>query len=306
MSAVMERKVKNRKSGFGLSKAKKFRVAGLPEGSVKTVVAVNPLKSMEETLMKKMFSVLLVALIALAIGAPAQASFDDAGLVRVVYRTDGTVELGTSLGQVRDLIAGTNLTAGAGATLGLDLTDFGVGANYANLRVAYLAFDTSTGETWVSSRVTPTSGATGAFDGFQRDITYIQGYYRQLTGGSAPDPVQVIGDKGNPNADWNRFNSGGFTTGGYNGFITAGTGEETLANLSNVGGFVDLGFFKWDYEEYNASGDLVATIRTALGTDGFGQTIINPGGGPAVPVPAAVWLFGTGLVGLVGIRRRKN
>ena len=27
---------------------------------------------------------------------------------------------------------------------------------------------------------------------------------------------------------------------------------------------------------------------------------------PAVPVPAAVWLFGSGLIGLVGIARRKS
>ena len=27
---------------------------------------------------------------------------------------------------------------------------------------------------------------------------------------------------------------------------------------------------------------------------------------PAVPVPAAVWLFGSGLIGLVGVARRKS
>ncbi len=30
------------------------------------------------------------------------------------------------------------------------------------------------------------------------------------------------------------------------------------------------------------------------------------GGGAAVPVPAAAWLFGSGLIGLVGIARRKT
>jgi len=29
-------------------------------------------------------------------------------------------------------------------------------------------------------------------------------------------------------------------------------------------------------------------------------------GTPAVPVPAAVWLFGSGLIGLIGIARRKK
>jgi len=32
---------------------------------------------------------------------------------------------------------------------------------------------------------------------------------------------------------------------------------------------------------------------------------VRKGGGSVVPLPGAVWLLGAGLVGLVGIRRRK-
>jgi len=42
--------------------------------------------------------------------------------------------------------------------------------------------------------------------------------------------------------------------------------------------------------------------------DGNGCTVITgyAGGGTLVPVPPAVWLFGSGLIGLVGIARRKK
>jgi hypothetical protein len=39
--------------------------------------------------------------------------------------------------------------------------------------------------------------------------------------------------------------------------------------------------------------------------DGFGSTVIPPGTGN-VPVPAAVWLFGSGLVGLLGAKRKSK
>lgn len=45
---------------------------------------------------------------------------------------------------------------------------------------------------------------------------------------------------------------------------------------------------------------------------GFGKNVqlyvwaVSPGNVSAVPVPGAVWLFGTGLVGLLGLRRRGN
>jgi hypothetical protein len=80
----------------------------------------------------------------------------------------------------------------------------------------------------------------------------------------------------------------------------------SLADLATVG-YVDQYLYYFDYD--GAGGDKagveVAVIRTLLDGNQI-MTVINPGSAPAVPVPAAVWLLGTGLVGLVGIRRRKN
>lgn len=65
-----------------------------------------------------------------------------------------------------------------------------------------------------------------------------------------------------------------------------------LANIGSFGYFdSQLGFFDGDDDNYGViSGTWVDFSMTPV----------------VVPVPAAVWLFGTGLLGLVGIARRKN
>ena len=51
------------------------------------------------------------------------------------------------------------------------------------------------------------------------------------------------------------------------------------------------------------SGDWYVNVHTVNFSGGEirGQVIVNP-----VPIPAAVWLFGSGLLGLIGIARRKK
>ena len=53
--------------------------------------------------------------------------------------------------------------------------------------------------------------------------------------------------------------------------------------------------------------DDVSNVSFQYGTS-FDEPIIPPTGGPpaAIPVPAAVWLFGSGLLGLVGVARRRK
>ena len=67
----------------------------------------------------------------------------------------------------------------------------------------------------------------------------------------------------------------------------------------------------------NSSGvDLGSGMNTASGSfdivldpmaiNNIGGFIDTFGSATAVPVPAAVWLFGTGLLGLIGVARRKQ
>ncbi len=54
------------------------------------------------------------------------------------------------------------------------------------------------------------------------------------------------------------------------------------------------------------SNNAPARSWTALGEDTQGRIDWEQASVPAVPVPPAVWLFGSGLIGLVGIARRRD
>ena len=91
------------------------------------------------------------------------------------------------------------------------------------------------------------------------------------------------------------------TTNGINGGIHNAAGNS--GNLANT--FPDIATLILTIDDpagwaLNAiSDDILRMQRTGL--DGEGSLKI-----PGVPVPAAVWLFGSGLIGLVGVARRKR
>ena len=76
-----------------------------------------------------------------------------------------------------------------------------------------------------------------------------------------------------------------------NGFLTYS--GEGLANFGNSGGITSFELFESGSETLISSWDLTSES----GEFGFYS---------AVPIPAAVWLFGSGLLGLVGLARRKK
>ncbi len=56
----------------------------------------------------------------------------------------------------------------------------------------------------------------------------------------------------------------------------------------------------------NNSGTLSMTLEAVFGDFYFDQATLNADAAPEVPVPAAVWLFGSGLIGLAGVARAKR
>jgi hypothetical protein len=96
-----------------------------------------------------------------------------------------------------------------------------------------------------------------------------------------------------------------------------GTGTETTAASESKYGFFggpDLaatGSTAITLFGFTGNGSKAGTLQSyvlgsvTLGTDGT-LTITGNGGGAPVPLPAAVWLFGSGLMGLVGVSRRRK
>jgi hypothetical protein len=97
------------------------------------------------------------------------------------------------------------------------------------------------------------------------------------------------------------MNSGGTEIGSWGTFVQPFNGVASLADLGTTG-FVDQYLYYWPSTVSNtvAPGTQVAKIRTyADGHTDVMNVPVNP-----VPIPAALYLFGSGLLGLIGIRRK--
>lgn len=101
-------------------------------------------------------------------------------------------------------------------------------------------------------------------------------------------------------------------------FTAAGAGDWTATNLSTGGTTLLLGGKQFVFAITDGIADnwfeATAAVQTAPNTSNYEVTFANgvsqvysfdaiP---TVVPVPAAVWLFGSGLIGLVGLARRKT
>ena len=89
-----------------------------------------------------------------------------------------------------------------------------------------------------------------------------------------------------------------------NGVITAGTYINTTFDTLTMSEIFGFASFSADL----ASGGRIEggfTLTGDIASDFTGDTLIAKAGPVVVPVPAAVWLFGSGLLGLIGIARTK-
>lgn len=250
--------------------------------------------------MKRTWSVLLAALIVFAVAGQAAAYFERGHLIRVVYdKTGSGFEVATDLfdlaGKKTAADFPVNQTVGGGAAA-FNLSMF-PGKTWADLNVEYWAMDSfELKDAWLSG---PSAGqtATRAMTSLNGNVTNVSNYYKILPASAGT----VVGENSYLNSHWKLMDKAGIGIGTFGQFLIAGWGHANLADLATVG-YVDQVLYFYDTDKTNNVGLNVAVLRTMAD----GSTIINPATGPVVPVPAAVWLLGTGLIGLVGIRRRQN
>jgi len=152
----------------------------------------------------------------------------------------------------------------------------------------------------------------------------ITGSYSTSGGtGQANDTLLTLGSgtPGLPTSTGGNGDMGAFVTWGVT-VGTVGDGNISLSSFTSVTDLYTIGGWQLDLATM-AITDQTASLLTLEGTgllsgNGFDATDVNwtfsandIGSSysmtiTAVPVPAAVWLFGSGLLGLVGVARRKN
>jgi hypothetical protein len=91
------------------------------------------------------------------------------------------------------------------------------------------------------------------------------------------------------------------TAGAYGGIVPADAATPIILDGSDL----DIYLFQYDGITLNTGGDATTDYVAKLRITSDGDVVLNPEDTP-VPVPAAVCLLGSGLLGLVGIRRKNN
>jgi hypothetical protein len=253
---------------------------------------------------KQMIALLAGALLMISAGS-ALASFDDLNLIRVVYGT--TNEVGTDLGSISTLLPG-NAAPGSAITLSTGASNFvsmGAGATGAGSKdyVAYYAVDPfGTGAAYFSATNTGI-GSTLTVDTTNLPLAaqnlsasgLTSAWYAGLVKTTdASGATSVVGLKSNGNSYAYNFNAGA----NYSGISNLSGGISALADAPLTAAATQ-GLFYWDGTSSTATE--IATITTNL----IGSTTINPNATPT-PVPAAAYLFGSGLMGLFGLRRKNQ
>jgi hypothetical protein len=108
------------------------------------------------------------------------------------------------------------------------------------------------------------------------------------------------------------FDTGGISSPAFDEFhellgivvpVTVGNTFRVQASMS--GWIGDTAFDRGDGGLNYLNVDPIFRISNA---DGYDLNIVSAAGAPTspIPIPSAVWLFGTGLIGLIGIARRKK
>jgi hypothetical protein len=136
------------------------------------------------------------------------------------------------------------------------------------------------------------SNLQGWGGGFQQDVTYLNGTY--TTGGS----TYAFSNGSTAGNVWGAAtgNAAGSTNLYGQGQDAAGVGLGSSAVLFGLTGNGGTG----QAQSYILSSQLELTANGTL------ETVNNAGGGTAVPLPPAVWLLGSALLGLAGVGRRRG
>lgn len=234
--------------------------------------------------MKTVMKLVLSALLAFALVSPAAAYFEPGNLVMVAYDTTYN---------------GSGNKAEVAVDLGIDVAGYDFSQQNVEL-VAPGTFDFTTMNLEKSS-----------ISYFAQDV--LTPYFATRS----QQPAY------NPNGRISMFNG---TPKVYDNFATSGS-NIYVGNIDNLNGFrrnIDGDYTALLYDTTEGQGPLAnittdgyvdmylqygdatqANLVAALRLNGDGSVVLNAGA-PAVPVPAAVWMLASGLVGLVGVRRKKQ
>lgn len=256
---------------------------------------------------KKMITLLAAAMLTMSIAGTASAAFVQGDLIRVVYDTVGSKEIATDLGSWSAVTGSANNTALGGGVDAFTLSQFGTTTQYSDLRVGYFVADQTTS----ANRVAIAGDANGLTSGSRKFSSYMGNAGVVLTqyAALATGNTAIVADKSNTlvNSFYNKMDASGVNVSGYGGWVTAANNPGGVLNLAALAttGYVDQTIYTWTGTNLATSNATAGTAALTLRTMANGTSILTSGGAAATtPIPPAFLLMGSGLLGMVGIRRK--
>ena len=232
--------------------------------------------------MKKLMVVVLAAFSIFAVAGNASAFVAD-HLGVVFTDLDNQVELGIDLGDLTSMdLSATNVELAAAGTFNLDYEKVGMFAR-TNVTISTPIGDLVTPHLFygltVDVEATANNNLTSAYQG-------------AMTVVSMGDDL----DMSNPTSYDYVMNNG--ADGGYTGYNNsyASFGEAVLTEDG-----VDM--YLYEFFAGNLQPGVENNYVAVISFNGDGSVVLNQA---AVPVPGAIILLGTGLIGLVGLRRKQS
>jgi len=232
---------------------------------------------------KKMVTVLAAALFTLGAAANAMAYWSAGDLIQVVYNHAGTYEVATDLGAVSSF-------SGTAAVTASTLSQLGV-SDYNQLYVTYFATNKSN-TAWVN-------GATGTapvtnnrqYSTLNTNFTNLMNYYSSLDTGATG---QAVGSQSYTNSYNTLMAKNGAAYGVLGTYLNGVAGSLAETSLAALTSGSTAGSTLY---VMNGQGSLSGPTT--------GQVALNITTTPT-PIPPSFLLMGSGLLGMVGIRRKFN
>lgn len=243
--------------------------------------------------MKTLKNLLLAALVAFSLVSPAAAYFEPSDLIMVAYDSTGPNN-GNKLEVAVDANINTNTFDFTQQNYLLGTLDYSAFAGFesktaVSLFASYLDMSTFTYHNYFATTVAAPAVNLSNIAINNNAAVGVYTYYAD----AAPTTTGSTADT----ASFKRKLNGSYGNLLYDTTL----GQAPLASIL-ANGYVDM------YLQHTSKTGTVPSLSTVgiIRLLADGSVLLNPASVNAVPVPAAVWLLGSGLVGLVGIRRKQK